>query len=132
MKKKPKIFNGTSHKITFFKAEDAQQHGRKLVLINPGTIPLKEIEPGIDLNCTTENLPDSDEWDTDIPISGALVFTAVDELPPGYDIYIVSNLYRSAYKELNGDTSKLATIKGSVYLSIDDTRPVGCLGLIKG
>jgi hypothetical protein len=102
------------------------------VLINPDTIPLKEIEPGIDLNCTTENLPDSDEWDTDIPISGALVFTAVDELPPGYDIYIVSNLYRSAYKELNGDTSKLATIKGSVYLSIDDTRPVGCLGLIKG
>ncbi len=126
------IYNGTAHEITIFSTEDTSpgKDGRKL-LLKEGAVPITTIEAGTNLNCSKRNL-ESPLLNTKIPIVGAIVFDGVDLLPSGYDLYIVSNLYRSAYKELHGDTSKLATINGAVYQTEKDTRPVGCLGLIVG
>jgi hypothetical protein len=60
------------------------------------------------------------------------VFTGYDSLPEGYDLYVVSNLYRSAVKELGGDTSLLATVDGTVYESAENPKPIGILRLAVG
>ncbi len=126
------IYNGTAHEITIFATEDTSlsKDGRKL-LLKEGAVPIVRIEAGTNLNCSKKNL-EPPTLNTKIPVVGAIVFDGVDPLPSGYDLYVVSNLYRSAYKELVGDTSKLATINGAVYQTAQDTRPVGCAGLIIG
>ena len=50
----------------------------------------------------------------------------------GPDIVVVSNMYRSAVKELGGSTSKLATVSGTVYSDESAVRPCGCLRLAVG
>lgn len=137
-----KIFNGTSHKITFFDENKTKLVGRKLFLLDPETKPYKEIPPGIDLNCKTETMPpDLEGLNTDIPIFGPTVYTSIDELPLDengkfYDLYVVSSIYRAAYESLKGkgdsNIKRLVTIKGPIYHSPEDIRPVGCIGFIKG
>ena len=126
------IYNATPHQITFFSADDctAIQNGRKLVL-NDGAQPLYVVPCGAPVNCTKENLP-APAIESSVPLTGAVVFTGYDTLPEGYDLYIVSNLYRSAVKELGGDTSKLATVDGTVYESESNPKPVGILRLAVG
>ncbi|MBD2201639.1 hypothetical protein H6G33_09800 [Calothrix sp. FACHB-1219] len=126
------IYNGTQHTINIFSKEDtiAVQGGRKLIL-KEEAVPIKIILAGTNLNAQTGNLP-APSLDTDIPLYGGVTFTSHDPLPEGYDIYIVSNLFRSAVKELGGDTSRLATVFGTVYASEEDMRPCGCLGLSVG
>lgn len=127
-----KIYNGTQHEITFYSAEQTYsvQDGRKLIL-NEGATPTIFVPAGTNLNCVKSNAP-APQLQSLIPLKGAVIFTKVDDLLPGYDIYIVSQLYRAACKELGRDTSRLATVDGTVYESESSLRPCGCLSLAVG
>jgi len=129
-----KIFNGTMHEVTLYGEGSAYpiQGGRKLIL-NEGALPVMVIEAGTsNLNCKKGNRPAPELRVEGVTLKGAIEFISYDPLPEGYDLYIVSNLYRSAVKELGGDTSKLCTIDGAVYADETATRPVGCLALAVG
>lgn len=132
------IYNGTQHEINIFSLADttAIEDGRKLVL-KEGALPLVVIPSGKNLNCVKSNnaapsfkiegLPSSS-------VKGAVNFVSYEPLPAEAEgkVVIVSNLYRSAVKELGGDTSLFATVDGVVYLSAEDKKPCGCLGLAVG
>jgi hypothetical protein len=133
------IYNGTQHEINIYSIEDttAIEDGRKLIL-KEGAVPLVVVPSGKNLNCvkSNSNAPSSFEV-IGLPasaIKGAVNFTSYDPLPEEAvgKVVIVSNLYRSAVKELGGDTSRFATVDGVVYLSAEDKRPCGCLGLAIG
>jgi hypothetical protein len=131
------IYNGTQHEITIFSVEDTYsiQNGRKLIL-KQGANPVCIIDAGINLSCVKTNLP-SPDFKTSygkITLKGAVVFESYDPLPLEAigKLVIVSNLYRSAVKELGGDTSFLCTVDGAVYDSENAMRPCGCLALAVG
>ena len=125
------IFNGTQHQINIFSLDQCDQSDARKLIVLEGEMPSTIIAAGTNLNCAKENLP-APAGEFGFNVKGAVVFTAHDPLPEGYDIYIVSNLYRSAVKELGGDTSKLATVDGVVYQDVNNPRPCGCLGLAIG
>lgn len=127
-----KIFNGTQHAINIFRVEDTTsiQDGRKLV-VNAGAVPVAIIPPGTNLNCVKENGV-APTLDTHIPLTGAVRFTGADPLPEGFDLYIVSNLYRAALVELGRDTSRLATVNGTVFEDVSAIKPCGCTSLAVG
>lgn len=128
------IYNGTQHQINLYNIADCYevQGGRKLV-VNQDVHPVLVIEPGTNLNAVKGNAPLPDIFSTsELPLVGAVIFSDADELPTGYDLYIVSNLYRAACVELGRDTSKLATVNGVVYASEGDMKPCGCTSLAVG
>lgn len=127
----PTIFNGTQHAINIYSIDQCDNTDPRKLIVKEGEMPSTIIAAGTNLNCVKTNLPAPAE-DFGFTVKGAVVFTSYDPLPEGYDIYIVSNLYRSAVKELGGDTSKLATVNGVVYQDINNPRPCGCLGLAIG
>ena len=132
------LYNGTQHSINIYNIADTTtiEDGRKLIL-NEGAVPLVVVPSGKNLNCIKSNseapafevegLPNSS-------VKGAVNFTSYEPLPEEANgkVVIVSNLYRSAVKELGGNTSMFATVDGVVYLSAEDKRPCGCLGLAIG
>ena len=126
-----KIFNGTPHNICVYSKVDAKFDAsqRKYILSSDAT-PILVIPPsGVLLNAKTENAA-TPTIDYGVPVVGAVVFTAYDDMPDGYDLYIVSNLYRSSVQSLGGDTSKIATVSDTVYSK--EIKPVGCLALAVG
>lgn len=127
-----KVYNGTSHCIFLYQEEDTYpiQGGRKLVR-KEGAKPFAVILPGINLNAVKGN-QEAPQLASVIPLKGGVVFTAADEIPAGYDIVVVSNLYRSACLELGRDISCLATVDGSVYETEEAIRPCGVLALAVG
>lgn len=127
-----KIYNGTQHQINFYNLEQCDQSNPRKLLVLTGQAPVYFIEAGTNLNATKGNAQLTKEYDLPFKVNGAVEFISYDPLPEGYDLYIVSNLYRSAVKELGGDTSKLATVDGVVYSDSDNPRPCGCLGLAIG
>ena len=129
-----KIFNGTQHQINLYSINDCYevQGGRKLV-VQQDAKPVLVIESGSNLNAVKGNAPLPDIFSTsELPLVGTVVFTGYDALPEGFDLYIVSNLYRSAVKELGGSTEKLATVNGVVYDDKDAVKPCGCTSLAVG
>jgi hypothetical protein len=126
------IYNGTSHCIFFYREEDtvAIQGGRKLVR-KEGAKPFAVVMPGTNLNAVKENR-EAPQLTSAIPLKGGVVFTGAHPIPEGYDIVVVSNLYRSACAELGWDISCLATVDGSVYEDESAIRPCGVLGLAVG
>jgi hypothetical protein len=132
--KKMKIFNGTQHQINLYNIADCYeiQNGRKLI-INQDAKPVLSIDAGSNINATKGNaeLPDKFKGKL-LPLVGAVIFSEVDLLPHGYDLYIVSNLYRAACVELGLDTSSLATVNGVVYSNEGDMKPCGCTTLAVG
>lgn len=127
-----RIFNGTTHNISFFHPEDTEaiQGGRKLI-VKDGAKPFLTIPAGENLNAQKGNLP-SPAIASEIPLKGAVTFTGYDPIPEGYDLIVCSNLYRSAVKELGGDTSRLATVDGAVYEDETAVRPCGVTALAVG
>jgi hypothetical protein len=132
------LYNSTQHEINIYSIESTYpiEDGRKLVL-KEGASPIAIIPPGKNLNCIKANSNAPSFEVEGLPsdcIKGAVNFTSYDPLPEGAvgKVVIVSNLYRSAVKELGGDTSRFATVDGVVYLSSADKRPCGCLGLAIG
>jgi len=127
-----KIYNGTQHQINFYQIGQCDQSNPRKLLVLAGQEPVYTIEAGTNLNAIKGNAQLTKEYDLPFKVNGAVEFISYDPLPEGYDLYIVSNLYRSAVKELGGDTSKLATVDGVVYSDSDNPRPCGCLGLAIG
>ncbi len=132
-----KIFNGTEHEINIYNPADAmpsQSASRKLI-VKDSAIPITTIPGGRNLNCTTANaeLPNHLK-NTALPLQGALQFVNHDPIPEDFDLVFVSSLYRSAVKELGGDTSRLVTVdsKGAVYINEAVLRPCGCTKLNVG
>lgn len=130
-----KIFNGTPHDINLFLESQAEFASavRKLIL-KEGEAPVFVIPKGekmLNAQKATAAFPAINSELTPF-LKGGVIFTAVDPLPEGYDLYIVSALYKSAAKELGMDVSKLATIDGAVYDSEINPRPAGCTGLSVG
>ena len=132
------IYNGTSHNISIYSIDDtyAIQDGRKLVL-KPNAVAIAIIPPGKNLNCVKSNskAPTFEvEGLHNSALKGAVNFTSYDPLPEEAlgKIVIVSLLYRSAVKELGGDTSMFATVEGKVFSSEEATTIAGCLGLAIG
>ena len=126
------IINGTPHEISIYAESSVQldSASRKLIVAENAT-PIHRIPAGSALNCKTKV---SELTDSEFPfLRGAVEFVDADPLPgmPG-DIVIVSNLYRSALKELGRDTRRVATVGGTVYENITNPRPVGCLWLNVG
>jgi len=126
-----KVFNGTAHVINIYTIDQVDFSNPRKAMVLEGQEPAYVIPAGTNLNCVKTNLP-TPEGVYPFPVKGAVKFTGCDTLPEDYDVYIVSNLYRSAYQEIYGDTSKLATVDGVVYADETNPRPVGCLGLAIG
>lgn len=129
------IINGTSHTIHIYQLSDTTpiQDGRKLIL-KEGAQPVAVIPAGTNLNAVKANADIPDALKSSFPflVKGAVEFISHDPIPGNTEIVVVSNLYRSAVKELGGDTSRLATVDGTVYDSEEAIRPCGCLGLAIG
>ena len=125
------IFNGTPHSICIYAKVDATYvASQRKYILSDGAVPILVIPPsGSLLNAKTQNAPTPDT-DYGIPIVGAVQFVTYDDTPEGYDLYIVSNLYRSAVQSLGGYTDNLATVSETVYST--DIKPVGCLCLAVG
>ena len=127
------IVNGTPHEITIYAEADCTlaSASRKLILKENAT-PLFGIPAGIPLNAKTQ-IKELRNPNPEFPfLKGAVEFIEADPLPEEGDIVVVSNLYRSALKELGRDTSRVATVGGTVYADSDNPRPVGCLWLNVG
>lgn len=127
-----RIFNGTAHPINIFDSADCDFSNPRRVVIAPGARPTHTILLNYSLDCTKGNAPIDNSDAFPFPVTGAVQFTSYDPLPAGYDLYIVSNLYRAAYQALSGPTTNLATIDGAVYGSASSNAPVGCLRLAIG
>lgn len=124
------IINGTPHEVVIYSEFDCIFNSavRKIMLAKEDATPLYRIPAGIPLNAKTWV---SQLTNPEFPfLRGAVEFLEADPLPGEEgDIVIVSNLYRSALKELGRDTHSVATVGGTVYSNLDNPRPVGCLYL---
>jgi len=126
------IYNATPHVINFYSKSDVEfDVSQRKYIAAVGATPIYTVAKGTPVNCKTANAPTPSIENCPVPVVGAVQFTFYDALPEGYDIYIVSNLYRSAVQALGGDTSKLATVTDTVY-STGDIKPCGCLALAVG
>ena len=126
------IYNATPHQINFFSKSDVEfDVSQRKLIAAIGAEPIYTVAKGVAVNCKTANAPTPSIENCPVPVVGAVQFVSYDPLPEGYDIYIVSNLYRSAVQALGGDTSKLATVTDTVY-SAGDVKPCGCLALAVG
>ena len=125
------IYNATPHNISVYSKVDATYvASQRKYILTDGAAPILVIPPsGTLLSAKTQNAP-TPTIDYGVPVVGAVQFTAYDDTPDGYDLYIVSNLYRSAVQSLGGYTDNLATVCDTVYSK--DIKPVGCLSLAVG
>ena len=116
-----KIFNGTPHAINVVSGSVFNPAIRKYT---GGSIVLSLPSNGmINAKITAVDLPAVD----DIPCFGKSI-TGVDDLPVGYDIYIVSALYSSAARAAGMDMSKIYTVADPV-MSDDGNSFLGCRGI---
>lgn len=132
------IYNGTQHEINIYDLADtfSIEDGRKLI-VKEGASPIMVIAAGKNLNCVKGNAKMPSFEVQGLPqhsLKGAVTFISFDHIPPEAEgkVVIVSNLYRSAVKELGGNTSMFATVDGVVYSSPIDKKPIGCIGLAIG
>ena len=125
------IFNGTPHNICIYAKVDANfDASQRKFILSSDAAPILVIPPsGVLLSAKTENST-APTIDYGVPVTGAVQFVAYDDTPEGYDLYIVSNMYRSAVQALGGFTDNLATVSDTVYNK--DIKPVGCLCLAVG
>jgi hypothetical protein len=125
------IYNATPHQINFYAKSDVEfDVSQRKYIAAIGAEPIYTVAKGTPVNAKTANAP-TPEAAFEVPVVGAVQFVSVDPLPEGFDLYIVSNLYRSAVQSLGGDTSKLATVTDTVYTN-DTIKPCGCLALAVG
>lgn len=124
------IINGTSHAINIYSLDGLTAHPeRRGAFLKGDSEPVQVIPAGIMLNAQKENAA-APSGDYGVPVVGATVFTGADPIPEG-DLVVVSQLYRSACKELGRDTARLATVSGPVYEE-GSPRPCGCTALSVG
>lgn len=118
-------------KSQFTNASDtfSSEDGRRLFL-KEGAAPVMVIPKGEALSASKGNLDLSGYLSgvNELPLKGALVFLGHDPVPNA-DIVICSVLYRSAVKELGGDTSCLVTVDGNSLSLSRRYSPLWLLGL---
>jgi hypothetical protein len=116
-----KIFNGTPHAINIVEGASFNPAIRKF---SGGKVVLSIPSNGM-LNAKMEtiDLPSVDG----IPTFGKS-FKGVDELPSGFDLYIVSALFASAMQKEGADMTKIFTVADPV-MSEDGQTFVGCRGI---
>lgn len=121
-----KIFNGTPHPINIVSNGIFNPAMRKIVL--------PEGEPSAIVRSITSNAVVSakinkvDAPDIDgIPVQAQSV-VGIDDLPEGYDAYIVSAVYAVAARQLGRNTSKLYIIADPVFTT-DGQTIIGCRAL---
>ena len=116
-----KIFNGTPHAINIvegavFNSAIRKFSGGQVVRVIPS-------DGMLNAKMETIDLPSVDG----IPTFGKS-FKGVDELPSGFDIYIVSALFASACQKMGVDMSSIFTVADPV-MSEDGQTFVGCRGI---
>jgi hypothetical protein len=116
-----KIFNGTPHAInvvenSMFNPAIRKYTGGDIVLSIPSNGMLNAKISSVELP-TIDGIPVFDK-----------AFSGVDNLPEGYDIYIVSALYSSAAQKAGMDMSKIFTVADPVYTE-DGNSFTGCRGI---
>jgi hypothetical protein len=133
-----KIYNGTAREINFYALKDTKEieDGQKLVL-KEGAEPIYTLKKGKKLNC----FQDTEESEScfhelhphsPVPLIKSPSFVGADAPPEGYDLYVVSQMFRTVCIELETDTIDLACVSGAIYRSKDDFYPCGYLGLAVG
>jgi len=125
------INNMTPHIINLFREDSTVFDAsiRKL-LVKDGQVAAQVIEPsGTLLNAKQEER--FTEAVYGIPCK-TFEFTSVDAYPQDTDhYYVVSALYVSACKALGLRTDRLLTVRGTVYKSATEPKPIGCLGFYR-
>lgn len=115
-----KIFNGTPHNINIVEGAVFNASIRKYV----GGEVVSSIPSNGILNASISTVKQADI--AGIPIYEKKIW-GCDDLPYGYDMYIVSALYSSAIQK-EGVCSKVYTVADPVYTE-DGNSFIGCRGL---
>lgn len=119
------IYNGTPHAVNIIANAALNPTDRKHYC-NGRPEVIMSIPSNGALNATFETVQ-SDSF-ADIPVFERKV-VAVDALPEGYDVVIVSLPYATAYRELYG-TERAACLYTVADVVLDENkRPIGCVGL---
>ncbi len=123
-----KIYNATPHTINIISRGDCESipSQRKLVADNP--IPVLTIPSSGVKSVFFETIYTGSVGDNVIPTFKKKIIS-LEELPPGYDIYIVSALYAVAYKAKGGDLN-IFTVADPVY-TLDCKTIIGCIGIME-
>ena len=118
---KMKILNCTPHEICLYNENDIINKGERYLHVAEGTQPEIVIKPSgtvataqMELGGTRQNRK--------------RIWTNVNDLPEGYDIYIVSAQCALAAKDLGRDISKFRTIVGAIK-DLNDRKTIGCYDL---
>lgn len=118
-----KVYNGTPHEINIVVGATFSKELRKFL----GGEVVETIPSDGTLNAkidTVEIAPIGD-----IPVFAKNI-SGFDPLPEGYDVYVVSMLYATAYKVANPDDDRIYTVADPV-MSDDGKTFRGCRGIAK-
>ena len=118
-----KIFNGTPHAINVVSGANFDPAIRKYI---GGDVVVTIPSDGV-LNAKIDTVELSPVGN--IPAFGKTT-TGFDPLPEGYDVYIVSVLYATAYKGSNPSDDRIYTVADPV-MSDDGKTFRGCRGIAK-
>jgi hypothetical protein len=123
-----KIYNATPHTISIISRSDCEfvEASRKFVAFTP-PIPVLVIPSSGMKSVFFETIQKENNIENIIPGFEKKI-VGIEELPDGYDIYIVSALYASAYKVKGGDKA-IFTVADPVYKP-DNNMIIGCLGIM--
>jgi len=124
-----KIYNGTSHAINIvegstFNPAIRKFTGGKVIMSIPSNGMLNAQIDTVDLSSILVDNGDTIEL---IPLFGKSV-TSCDPIPAGYDIYIVSALYSTAFRKSGQYCNRIYTISDPV-MSEDGNTVIGCRGI---
>lgn len=123
-----KIYNATPHAINIISKNDCTSvpEARKLVADNP--TPVLFIPSSGMKSVIFETIQTGSVGNNIIPTLKKKI-VSLEELPDGYDIYIVSALYAVAYKAKGGDKD-IFTVADPVYTP-DCKTIIGCVGIME-
>jgi len=127
------IINLTPHPINIFEESQVDSSNpRRLFLLN-GQTPIKVIPASGDVANVDLDYISSEDIDG-IPIKQRVVNGIYDPFkhPSDDEYYVVSSLFKSVWIDLGKEYSdRLLTVGQVIYDSLDNPRPIGCLGLIQ-
>ena len=117
-----KILNCTPHEICLYNENDIINKGERYLHVAEETQPEIVIAPSGTIATAQMELGGT-KWNR------KRIWKDVNDLPEGYDIYIVSAQYALAAKDLGRDISKFRTIVGAIKDLNDDCKTIGCYDL---
>ena len=127
-----KIFNGLLTDIHIYKPEDVieyinrEEEYKRLIIDKIGTPPSHIFPSNGCLKAASKVVPELERAQKEIPLKST-VYAYVDDLPEGYDFYIVYPAYYEATAQLRKSTSKLIMPCTPVYRFSDGNHLEGFL-----